>query len=259
MPVFVHNPLNPRVIRRGFTLVELLVVVAIISVLAALLLPALGKAKSKAKLTQCISNQRQVSLALFSYADDNEGFLPYTTWRAALLYDRYMPSVQSNLDDTGARNFRCPEDRGQRPSTQDFRNRASYAGNIGWKPTTDPDWVPQPTNDQKGLFPAHGEADHIRVEDAPEPADTIMFFEYWGTTTGYGNAVQWKNAEWEDVYNRSRGWSAFDIITVIHERRCNFSFGDGHAATMAFTETWSGVNKWGIGGTGNRNMWNRGH
>src|SRR5436309_2423824 len=63
--------------RRGFTLLELLVVVAIISVLAALLLPVLALAKEKAQKVACLSNLRQVGLAIQCYAADNGGKIPY--------------------------------------------------------------------------------------------------------------------------------------------------------------------------------------
>ncbi|MHB1713087.1 MAG: type II secretion system protein, partial [Acidimicrobiales bacterium] len=77
------NPAGPLFVDRwslsrvaAFTLVELLVVISIISVLIALLLPALARARSLANQMACASNQRQIGVAMYEWADDNKGFAP---------------------------------------------------------------------------------------------------------------------------------------------------------------------------------------
>jgi prepilin-type N-terminal cleavage/methylation domain-containing protein/prepilin-type processing-associated H-X9-DG protein len=63
--------------QKGFTLIELLVVIAIIAILAAMLLPVLSRAQEQARITQCISNMRQLALAWVTYANDNNDLLPH--------------------------------------------------------------------------------------------------------------------------------------------------------------------------------------
>jgi prepilin-type N-terminal cleavage/methylation domain-containing protein/prepilin-type processing-associated H-X9-DG protein len=98
---------------RGFTLIELLVVIAIIAILAALLLPALGKAKGKAKATQCMSNFRQWGLALTMFYDDNDDYLPeedatFSNWaqiRNATHKEKWYNVLPLLLSQSGASNY----------------------------------------------------------------------------------------------------------------------------------------------------------
>jgi prepilin-type N-terminal cleavage/methylation domain-containing protein/prepilin-type processing-associated H-X9-DG protein len=84
----------------AFTLVELLVVIAIVALLASLLLPALGRAKERARGLHCLNQLRQLGLATLCYADDNGGWVPIhfpadpgRTWGAALCTNQHVTSL----------------------------------------------------------------------------------------------------------------------------------------------------------------------
>jgi prepilin-type N-terminal cleavage/methylation domain-containing protein len=76
-------PANKPAAGRAFTLIELLVVIAIIAILAALLLPSLARAKAKALRTQCISQNKQIALAIVMYSNDNNDRFVWPNWGMA--------------------------------------------------------------------------------------------------------------------------------------------------------------------------------
>ena len=83
-------------VRSGFTLIELLVVIAIIAILAAILFPVFAQARSKARQTSDLSNQKQIGLAFLQYAQDTDGDLP--PWHAPESYivmTKLMPYIKS--------------------------------------------------------------------------------------------------------------------------------------------------------------------
>ncbi len=99
--------------KQGFTLIELLVVIAIIAILAALVLPALGRAKEKGRSTTCLSNLHQIGIALQLYVQDSQNKLPAMfDWSTDPTANTNGPAMNQMLSSyAGSSNiFRCPSD-----------------------------------------------------------------------------------------------------------------------------------------------------
>jgi prepilin-type N-terminal cleavage/methylation domain-containing protein len=100
----------------SFTLIELLIVIAIIGILAALLLPALAPAKERAKKMQCLSNEHQISLGMKIYADDSSGLYPESggeiPWDLIDNQTHRNSWMQQIVSYTQNKNvYHCPKDR----------------------------------------------------------------------------------------------------------------------------------------------------
>ena len=224
----------------GFTLVELLVVVAVIAILAALLLPALAATKSKAHAITCLNNQRQLALAVSLYAGDSNEALPYNTgadeitrWRTLNWYWNWTSSLMdwqvSNTDNTNTalvtmggigpytgradKLYRCPSDH----VVGDLQAQAGWTGRVrsismnamvgnagqyvvGGQNTNNP-----------------GYRQFFKLPEIQQPAQIFIFIEEHPDSINDGYFVN---------HIDSLRW--FDLPASYHDGAANLSFADGH-------------------------------
>ena len=150
----------------GFTLIELLVVIAVIAILAALLLPALGKAKAAGKKTTCLNNLHQMGLGMLIYADDHDGVVPRSREGASdpAWWEVLTPNLGGRVrtDFDKVKIFTCP-------SYPEKRQLITYVVN-GWTFSGPRD----NTGDEIGGL--------VKITRIQEPVNTIYLADNeWGT------------------------------------------------------------------------------
>ncbi len=239
------RPLAPRsaVRRPAFTLVELLVVVTIISVLAALLLPALGKAADLARLMSCANNQRQIGFYLQQYADDFSDRLPsadysaigggLASWTMHLINSGY-PAFPGNAADRASLLFRCPNDKLQRtendgvtPNAIRHKCLTSYCANRGWDGSL------------AKCGPVYTSGNLLlgkQLAALPQPSGTIAY----GECPQPAKRLEWyMGAMYVEPYGMLRGddfsgASGAYYASLPHHGSVNFLFCDGHVTALTW-------------------------
>ena len=188
--------------RRGFTLIELLVVIAIIAILAAILLPALSKAKERAVATSCLNNVKQIGIATRLYSDENEDALPRTSHTGQSWVNTLQPYCN------GTNLWRCPRDPNQ---TRKF----SYALN---------DFLLPPDA-------AIGGIDYSKSARVPAPASTIWVAE---CADAYVNLDHFHFSPANDGDYSPLAFST-QVAIRRHLSAANYLFVDGHAQLLKWT------------------------
>ena len=190
----------------GFTLIELLVVIAIISILAAILFPVFARARENARRSNCASNQKQLTLAVMQYTQDNDERLPGTLWNYNPPYVTWMNRIHPYLKSTEL--FKCPSDDSLTVAGGLSTTTTSYCYNYYYLNET-------------GLTASSG---GFPLASIANVSQTVIFAERGGVASGVTRYVC--------------GYSAsLNIPTAPHLEGGNFAFIDGHVKWYPFTNS----------------------
>jgi prepilin-type N-terminal cleavage/methylation domain-containing protein/prepilin-type processing-associated H-X9-DG protein len=209
--------------QKAFTLVELLVVLAIIGLVIALLLPAVQRARAAARRSQCLANLHQIGLALLQYTDLNKGHFPATDHAgSALSWTTTLAPYMEHVDTVRL----CPEDLASLQRIQSG---------------TDPSTV---TSYLINEYVAYKTADGYSVQNIyriKEPQRQIVLFEASDTRLATEDHVD--TSQWYAPFDVAHGrvWSTMlkDINPARHSDCANYLYADGHSEIVSLS-TFSG-------------------